>query len=549
MRIASLRSCGSPKRGRYAITSSKRAVGIGGCSRWRKPTLMSALCSCWMKAGRVWRGKEVVAERRDTREVSCSGHSQSQAFVGRVTVPRDPSSLGTDDTSQHYTLFPLALGQILREHAIPEFHLTINSGKWDYDRWGHPGEPGVGSGAELWAWMGDGAAVQTRCPLQNSLSGLFCASLGSMDALHTTSPAHAFLPTGDLPRLLAPARDAYTLRHATLPAERVCTENLTPFLKLLPCPSRAGIAALLEPHRIFDADWHGSGHRGVQLTLTVQAVLDSVRTSTDRRRDWTLESLFGRSLPRSCNVASSSVVLVMLPSDESAYTLSPEPHVSIEGTGVVVYDITNGTSDLNIVMKWPEEERFSYPLNIPPLSDLSVQRTLKGSSQTHGELSVVVRNNRPCGCPQRTILETMPWHVEFFLHTLTVTCASLLTNMTYTPSRPHATPAQLLATLELPPHETLHLSLRVRKAFLRYTEHPPDAQRGWDLPPAVFVPFDAPHRRIYTPALLVDLATPDFSMPYNVIIMSSTLIALIFGSLFNMLIRRFVVIKVDVKVD
>ena len=63
--------------------------------------------------------------------------------------------------AQHYSIFPLALGQILREHAIPEFHLTINSGKWDYDRWGHPGEPGVGSGAELWAWMGDGA--ETRC--------------------------------------------------------------------------------------------------------------------------------------------------------------------------------------------------------------------------------------------------------------------------------------------------------------------------------------------------------------------------------------------------
>lgn len=125
--------------------------------------------------------------------------------------------------------------------------------------------------------------------LQNSLSGLFCASLGNMDALHTTSPTHAFLPTGDLPRL--PTPHSYTLRHATLPAERVCTENLTPFLKLLPCPSRAGIAALLEPHRIFDADWHGLGvhvrwraDAGVELMLTVQAVLDPVRTSADRRR-------------------------------------------------------------------------------------------------------------------------------------------------------------------------------------------------------------------------------------------------------------------------
>lgn len=121
----------------------------------------------------------------------------------------------------------------------------------------------------------------------------------------------------------------------------------------------------------------------------------------------------------------------------------------------------------------------------------------------------------------------------------------LFTNMAYTPSQPHDKPALLQATIELPPHETVRLSLRVHKAFLRYQEHRPDAQRGWDLPPAVFVPVDAPYRRIYTSALLVDLATPDFSMPYNVIIMSSTLIALIFGSLFNMLIRRFVVVKLD----
>ena len=125
----------------------------------------------------------------------------------------------------------------------------------------------------------------------------------------------------------------------------------------------------------------------------------------------------------------------------------------------------------------------------------------------------------------------------------------LYTNMTYNPSQPHDKPALLQATIELPPQETVHLSLRARKAFLRYQEHPPDAQRGWDLPPAVFVPVDSPHRRIYTSALLVDLATPDFSMPYNVIIMSSTLIALVFGSLFNMLIRRFVVVKLDVEVS
>jgi phosphatidylinositol glycan class T len=58
---------------------------------------------------------------------------------------------------QHYTLFPLTLGQILREYAVTELHLTLNAGKWDYTRWGHPVEPDVATGAELWVWMGDGA--------------------------------------------------------------------------------------------------------------------------------------------------------------------------------------------------------------------------------------------------------------------------------------------------------------------------------------------------------------------------------------------------------
>ena len=97
------------------------------------------------------------------------------------------------------------------------------------------------------------------------------------------------------------------------------------------------------------------------------------------------------------------------------------------------------------------------------------------------------------------------------------------------------------------------ISMDVTKAFLRYTEHPPDAQRGWDLPPAIITPVRVIDNgsesilsldgRIYTSALLVDLATPDFSMPYNVIIFTCSLIAFIFGSVFNLLTRKFVLVR------
>ena len=117
---------------------------------------------------------------------------------------------------------------------------------------------------------------------RNALAGLFCASLGSLDEPRTTSPAKSFAPEGTLPDWGLP----HQVRHASLPSEHVCTENLTPFLKLLPCKSLSGIASLLNPHRLFDADWHGMGvhvlwreQEGVELRLTFQSVSDPLRSS------------------------------------------------------------------------------------------------------------------------------------------------------------------------------------------------------------------------------------------------------------------------------
>ncbi|KAL3517813.1 hypothetical protein ACH5RR_020402 [Cinchona calisaya] len=36
------------------------------------------------------------------------------------------------------------------------------------------------------------------------------------------------------------------LKYGTLPREAVCTESLTPWLKLLPCRDKAGLSALMD---------------------------------------------------------------------------------------------------------------------------------------------------------------------------------------------------------------------------------------------------------------------------------------------------------------
>jgi GPI-anchor transamidase subunit T len=490
-------------------------------------------------------------------------------------VPHSP--LETNDTEQHFTLFPLSLGQILREYSVAEMHLSLNSGKWDYTKWGFPDVPeeGVGTGAELWAWMaGTGSRsdkdIDARwIGLRNALAGIFCASLTSMDDRRTTTPYIAFEPLGIIPA--SPNVSAH-LRHATLPSENVCTENLTPFLKLLPCTSRSGIAQLLNSYRVFDADWHGMGvnvrhhdgsvsKRGIEVRLIFQAVFDPVRRSPDRQRDWSLPSLFDRKITRTCPVARSSVVRVGLPTDNVPYALSPGSHVVNEEKGMAVFDVKTA-SPLEIGMVWPFERAFVPPLNSspPPLSQgqkmppVRISRKLTTSSQAHGMLSIALQNVLDEEV-QLLYAETMPWLVTFYMHTLKVSFdgiqrQDLMRVLEYVPSS-DGRPTLLQASLSIPPNGTLRIDVKVEKAFLKYTDHMPDAQRGWDLPPAVFkLHLNGTDRQgrayVYTPALLVDLATPDFSMPYNVIIMSSTLIALTFGNIFNLLTRHFVVVDVDV---
>lgn len=45
--------------------------------------------------------------------------------------------------------------------------------------------------------------------------------------------------------------------------------------------------------------------------------------------------------------------------------------------------------------------------------------------------------------------------------------------------------------------------------------------------------------KMYSETLLMNLPTPDFSMPYNVICLTCTVIAIAFGSIHNFTTRKF----------
>lgn len=123
--------------------------------------------------------------------------------------------------------------------------------------------------------------------LTNALSGLFCASLNFIDSTKTIRPVMSFSPTGDHSNTTT---QNLHLLHGTLPREVVCTENLTPFLKLLPCKGKAGISSLLDGHKLFDASWQSmsidvrpicpadGGECLLEITQSVDMVLDIQRS-------------------------------------------------------------------------------------------------------------------------------------------------------------------------------------------------------------------------------------------------------------------------------
>lgn len=90
--------------------------------------------------------------------------------------------------------------------------------------------------------------------LLSALAGVFCASLNQIDTAHTTTPHflyHPLFTSSAMPasNSLALDENSSFVRYAALPRENVCTENLTPWSKLLPCRKQGGIASLLNSLR------------------------------------------------------------------------------------------------------------------------------------------------------------------------------------------------------------------------------------------------------------------------------------------------------------
>jgi phosphatidylinositol glycan class T len=401
----------------------------------------------------------------------------------------------------------------------------------------------------------------------------------------------AFAPEGD-------HRNAPNLHllHGTLPHEVVCTENLTPFLKLLPCKGKAGISSLLDGHKLFDASFQtmaidvrpvcnlDDGNCSLEMEQSVDMVLDIARSKRPRDNPiprplpidqiecdtskgynghdacfplnkgtepgWSLEEVFGRPLRGSCP-------LIEQDQDTNSVCINtpPERTVDIKSDGQFTetrhvsdtlrcYKLPAGV-DFDLVL--PEQKMTTGLVHADP--SLFAARSINGHGQERGSTQSIIKNPSTTEAVEFVYLESLPWFMKPYLHTLRAqvdtTDASPIKETYYRPALDRKRGTHLELRMVIPPSSTLTLTYEFEKAILRYTEYPPDANRGFDVAPAVIrvlSPQGADKKGIYirTTSLLLPLPTPDFSMPYNVIILTSTVMALGFGNIFNLLVRRFV---------
>lgn len=157
-------------------------------------------------------------------------------------------------TENHFDLFPAEIAKLITDKRVQELRFSLTKNGWKTKQWGYPFRD-ASPGFEINVWFGESTLRPDKNfnEITNYLSGKFCASISSVDRTVSVSPRHLLQPQfGQKLRNLTNQSLNY---YASLPHETVCTENLTPWKKLLPCYSKAGLSSLLNSVFIMNSNY------------------------------------------------------------------------------------------------------------------------------------------------------------------------------------------------------------------------------------------------------------------------------------------------------
>lgn len=550
------------------------------CPRWGVCIIALHVQQCIVEA--INAGLDVYDEVLHVQLLTSQG--RSPLFLAHFDFIVEASS-PTLFSSDHFDLFPKQFGKLLNAHqAISSFESTLTRGRWK-EEWGKPPREFRPPGAV--AVAGFNASNPTSADdawsfLLSTLSGSLCASFEGMD------PKHGSQGSGSRPLRVPWTESGQDVRLATLPYEPVCTENLTPWLKLLPCNRHLGLATLIAPLSTAESPFVSLAlgvARGSQTAARLHASLDVVLplassgTAPELGRgltEWLSSDRFGL-----CPAARSSrVTLSTLPNAEKAESAALSSQVlQAVASALSLPAPANGAT-----MSFPagvlaqnallagngsqsgQLEEVEHKLApIFPLAEergggLSVMRDVLSregrSERTHGRYLLRLTNTGSKE-EQVRLIDQLPFFLKPLWHTLRATVTSPgkgvqeLTGLEamaklqlgFIPSDGDRMPTEIYLSVVVPPQVVLGVFLDVSKAFIQLGEFSAACEKGFDVGSAAWSTAvgqqQGSHQRAgsglrFSEGLLVLLPMPDFSMPFNVIALSSTAITFFFGSVFRL---------------
>lgn len=285
------------------------------------------------------------------------------------------------------------------------------------------------------------------------------------------------------------------------------------------------------------------------------------------KQSWSLFKLFGSSFKSICPFVSAANIFIDVSKNNTnnPFALSPSPTSTVEKklsdghpSVFAIYDLmdisssnSNSTQQLNVAGVY-KKDHLHGNVDAPPLT---VTRSVTGYGVFKGGIRCQIENKKKEPV-EITNMEVIPWYFRMYLHTLLITNGGEVLKpfrLHYRPARDRLQPHHLEYSLKLPASSVTEITFEFERAHLRWNEYPPDANHGVYIPSGIITVFlDSTNNMtiipgttssrslesenlnlitIHSQCLLVSLPTPDFSMPYNVICLVSTVISLAFGPL------------------
>lgn len=494
-------------------------------------------------------------------------------------------------------IFPLSIAELISATDLKKLHFSLTKGNWNNRNWGYSSRPAP-PGAEIRVNFSEynESPLKAWNKLINLLAGKFCASLIKAD-----SKTRAISQLSFRNELLENSTLTSKTYYANLPEETLCTENITPWKKLLPCQASTGLASLLKPESMLKSSYSSlaidleptscidnqglvvSDCENVKLVQTFSVVFNPL-LQFEGKQSWSFIKTFGHRLERTCQAARATNVIVDITNLDDMSKLYPN---NFENQEIKLHDIGRPTSirkhalynlnrsgdqtvynytfPFNVGIK--QKSVFKYRTNAFQRLPIEFITTIAAYDGIHGTLVATITNNM-----QESVtisyMDIIPNYMKVYVHTLTRELLSkkrYKSATTYTQLSSDREPTVIESTEIIPANDKLIIHCGFENSFLRWSDYKPDANKGVLIGPAsirlIHCPGCLEYRvapisangsynhlddefhsmRLYSRPLLLVQPTPDFSMPYNVICLVSSILAAAFSTIYNVTTGKHIV--------